>query len=165
MEPYEFLEQFGGIPASSRSRVFPEFKEKVHVADVDYNPDLPVILAVDPSGGSNPYCVLAIQEYSDVSIVFDEIYETHCSTEEMAEILASREWCKATQISPDGALLPQWEIEGISDMICDSAQPEEMRRWQRMGFPAYAIEKKPQIYERIPFQRNQLRDPVRFFRF
>ena len=165
MEPYEFLEQFGGIPASARERVFPEFKEKVHVTDVDYNPDLPIVLAVDPSGGGNPYCILAIQEYTDMTVIFDEIYETHRSTEEIAEILASRSWLQAKQISPDGALLPQWEIEGVSDMICDSAQPEEMRRWQRMGFPAYCIEKKPQIPERIPFMRNQLRDPVRFFRF
>lgn len=165
MEPYEFLEQFGGIPASSRSRVFPQFKEKVHVTDIDYNPDLPVILAVDPSGGSNPYCVLAIQEYTDMTVIFDEIYETHRSTEELAEILCSRPWMKTQQVSPDGALLPQWEIEGVSDMIVDSAQPEEMRRWQRMGFPAYCIEKKPQIPERLPFMRNQLRDPVRFYRF
>jgi len=165
MRPQEFLEQFGGIPASSHARVFPEFKEKVHVTDIDFNPDLPVVLAVDPSGGSNPYCILALQEYTDMTVVFDEIYETHRSTEEMAEILATRPWIKAKQVSVDGALLPQWEIEGISDMICDSAQPEEMRRWQRMGFPAYCIEKKPQVYERIPFMRNQLRDPVRFFRF
>ena len=165
MRPQEFLEQFGGIPASSHARVFPEFKEKVHVTDVDFNPDLPVIMAVDPSGGSNPYCILAIQEYTDMTVIFDEIYETHRSTEEMAEILASRPWIKSKQISPEGALLPQWEIEGISDMICDSAQPEEMRRWQRMGFPAYIVEKKPQVWERIPFMRNQLRDPVRFFRF
>jgi hypothetical protein len=165
MRPQEFLEQFGGIPASSHARVFPEFKEKVHVTDVEFNPDLPVVLAVDPSGGSNPYCILAIQEYTDMTVIFDEIYETHRSTEEMAEILASRPWVKSKQVSPEGALLPQWEIEGISDMICDSAQPEEMRRWQRMGFPAYCIEKKPQVFERIPFMRNQLRDPVRFFRF
>jgi hypothetical protein len=165
MEPHEFLEQFGGIPASARERVFPEFKEKVHVSDVPFNPDLPVILAVDPSGGSNAYCILAIQEYTDMVVVFDEIYETHRSTEEMAEILASRSWLKASLDSPEGSLLPHWVVEGVSDMICDSAQPEEMRRWQRMGFPAYIVEKKPQIWERIPFMRNQLRDPVRFFRF
>ena len=165
MEPYEFLEQFGGIPAAARERVFPEFKERVHVTNVEYNADLPVILAVDPSGGSNAYCVLAIQEYTDMTVVFDEIYEDHRSTEEMAELLCSRPWISAQQISPEGALLPQWRIEGISDMICDSAQPEEMRRWQRMGFPAYIVEKKPEVMERIPFQRNQLRDPVRFFRY
>jgi len=165
MEPHEFLEQFGGIPASARERVFPEFKEKVHVTSVAYNPDLPVILAVDPSGGSNAYAILAIQEYTDMTVIFDEIYETHRSTEEVAEILASRPWLKATQVSRDGDLLPQWEVEGISDMIVDSAQPEEMRRWQRMGFPAYSLEKKPQIWERIPFMRNLIRDPVRFFRF
>jgi hypothetical protein len=165
MEPHEFLEQFGGIPASSRSRVFPQFKEKVHVTEVAYNADLPVILAVDPSGGSNAYCVLALQEYTDMTVVFDEIYETHRSTEEIAELLCSRPWMKAHQVSPEGSLLPQWEIEGISDMICDSAQPEEMRRWQRMGFPAYCIEKKPKVSERLPFMRNMLRDPVRFFRF
>jgi len=165
MEPHEFLEQFGGIPASARERVFPEFKEKVHVTDVEYNPDLPVILTVDPSGGSNPYCILAIQEYTDMTVVFDEIYETHRSTEEIGEILASRPWLKANQVSAEGDLLPQWEVEGVSDMIVDSAQPEEMRRWQRMGFPAYIVEKKPQIWERIPFMRNQVRDPVRFYRF
>ena len=165
MEPHEFLEQFGGIPASARERVFPEFKEKVHVTSVAYNPDLPVILAVDPSGGSNAYAILAIQEYTDMVVIFDEIYETHRSTEEVAEILASRPWLKARQTSADGDLLPQWEVEGISDMIVDSAQPEEMRRWQRMGFPAYSLEKKPQIWERIPFMRNLIRDPVRFFRF
>jgi hypothetical protein len=165
MEPVEFLEQFGGIPASSRDRVFPQFKEKVHVTDVDYNPDLPVILAVDPSGGSNPYCVLCMQEYTDMVVVFDEIYETHRSTEEIAEMLCARDWVKAKQISPEGALLPQWDIEGISDMIVDSAQPEEMRRWQRMGFPSYCVDKKPKVSERLPFMRNMLRDPVRFFRF
>ena len=165
MEPHEFLEQFGGIPASARERVFPEFKEKVHVTDVEYNPDLPVLLAVDPSGGSNAYAILAIQEYTDMTVIFDEVYETHRSTEEMAEILASRPWLKAAQTSNEGDLLPQWDIQGVSDMICDSAQPEEMRRWQRMGFPAYIVDHKPQVFERIPFMRNQIRDPVRFFRF
>jgi len=165
MEAYEFLEQFGGIPAASRDKVFPQFKEKVHVTDVEYNSDLPLIFAVDPSGGSNAYCVLILQEYTDMTVVLDEIYETHRSTEEIAEILASKPYVKAKQISPEGALLPQWEIEGVSDMICDSAQPEEMRRWQRMGFPAYCIEKKPKVSERLPFMRNMLRDPVRFYRF
>jgi hypothetical protein len=165
MEAYEFLEQFGGIPASARERVFPEFKERVHVTDVEYNPDLPVILAVDPSGGSNPYAILAIQEYTDMTVIFDEVYETHRSTEEVAEILCSRPWISASRTSAEHDLLPQWELSGISDMIVDSAQPEEMRRWQRMGFPAYIIDAKPQIWERIPFMRNQLRDPVRFFRF
>ena len=165
MEAYEFLEQFGGIPASARERVFPEFKERVHVTDVEYNPDLPVILAVDPSGGSNPYAILAIQEYTDMTVIFDEIYESHRSTEEIGEILASRPWIQASKISSETDLLPQWDLEGISDMICDSAQPEEMRRWQRMGFPAYIVEKKPEVYERVPLMRNQLRDPVRFYRF
>jgi hypothetical protein len=164
MEPHEFLEQFGGIPAAARERVFPEFKEKVHVTDCPYNPDLPVILAVDPSGGSNAYAILAIQEYTDMTVIFDELYETHRSTEEMAELLASRPWFQGTRLSREGDLLPQWEVEGCSDMIVDSAQPEEMRRWQRMGFPAYNVDHKPMIWERIPFMRNQIRDPVRFYR-
>lgn len=165
MEAHEFLEQFGGIPASARERVFPEFKERVHVTDVEYNPDLPVLLACDPSGGSNAYAILAMQEYTDMVVIFDEIYESHRSTEEMGEILASRPWINATQTSSEHDLLPQWDVQGISDMICDSAQPEEMRRWQRMGFPAYIIDHKPQVWERIPFMRNLIRDPVRFYRF
>jgi hypothetical protein len=165
MDPIEFLEQFGGIPASARERVFPEFKERVHVGDCPYNPELPVVLAVDPSGGSNAYAVLAIQEYADHHEIIDEFYSAHISTEEIVPQLVARPWCDAERVSSEDALMPRFEVHNITDVIIDSAVPEEMRRWERMGFPAYSVPEKPQIWERLPLGRNLLRDPVRFYYF
>jgi len=165
MDPIEFLEQFGGIPASARERVFPEFKEKVHVGDCPYNPELPVTLAVDPSGGSNPYAVLVIQTYPDHHEVIDEFYQTHVSTEEIIPQLTQRAWCDAERISNEDALMPRFTVKNVTDVVVDSAQPEEMRRWEKMGFPAYSVPEKPEIWERLPLARNILRDPVRFYYF
>src|SRR5499427_8975046 len=165
MDPIEFLEQFGGIPASARDRVFPEFKEKVHVGDCPFNPELPITLAVDPSGGSNPYAVLVIQTYPDHHEIIDEFYQTHVSTEEIIPQLVQRPWCDAERISAEDALMPRFEVRNVTDVIVDSAQPEEMRRWEKMGFPAYSVPEKPEIWERLPLARNVLRDPVRFYYF
>jgi hypothetical protein len=165
MDPIEFLEQFGGIPASARERVFPEFKEKVHVGDCPFNPELPVTLAVDPSGGSNPYAVLVIQTYPDHHEVIDEFYQTHVSTEEIIPQLVQRGWCDAERVSSEDALMPRFEVRNVTDVIVDSAQPEEMRRWEKMGFAAYCVPEKPEIWERLPLARNILRDPVRFYYF
>ena len=165
MDPIEFLEQFGGIPASARERVFPEFKEKVHVGDCPFNPELPITLAVDPSGGSNPYAVVVIQTYPDHHEIIDEFYMTHVSTEEIIPQLVQRPWCDAERVSSEDALMPRFEVRNVTDVIVDSAQPEEMRRWEKMGFPAYSVPEKPEIWERLPLARNILRDPVRFYYF
>lgn len=165
MDPIDYLEQFGAIPATSRDRVFPEFKEKVHAGEgpgFEYNPLLPVILTVDPSGGANPYAILALQDYGDHVVIFDEIYETHRSTEELAPILCDREWLHAREVTPQEGVSQQWEIDNCTDMIVDSAVPEEARRWIKMGFPAYGVPEKPPIPDRIPLMKNWLRDPVRF---
>lgn len=164
MDPVDYLEQFGAIPATSRDRVFPEFKDRVHVGDgdaYDYNPILPVTLACDPSGGANPYCVLAIQDYGDHVVVFDEFYESHMSTEEIAPVLASRPWLVCRKVD-DEAGQDKWEIDNCKDMIVDSAVPEEIRRWVKMGFPAYGVPNKPQVPDRLPLMKNWLRDPIRF---
>ena len=164
MDPIEYLEQFGAIPATSRDRVFPEFKERVHVGTgdaYDYNSNLPVVLVADPSGGANPYAILAIQDYGDHVVIFDEFYESHMSTEEIAPVLAEKPWLHARKVNketePD-----RWQIDNCDDMIVDSASPEEIRRWTKMGFPAYAVPEKPEVPDRIPLMKNWLRDPTRF---
>lgn len=165
MDPLDYLEQFGAIPATSRDRVFPEFKERVHVGDgpgYEYNPALPVILTVDPSGGANPYAILAIQDYSDHVVIFDEIYESHRSTEELAPMLAERGWLICNEVDPGTEATQRWDVSNVVDMIVDSAVPEEVRRWIKMGFPAYGVPNKPQVPDRLPLMKNWLRDPVRF---
>lgn len=162
MDPVEYLEQFGAIPATSRDRVFPEFKDKVHIIEQEYNDQLPVHLVADPSGGANPYCILAIQDYGDHITIFDEIYETHRSVEEMAALVIERPWLQSREVPTDTEFRHKWELLNCTDFISDSAQPEDIRTWIKLGFPAYGVPGKPEVPVRIPLMKNWLRDPVRY---
>lgn len=146
MTPKNFQEQFGGEFMGSRDRVFPEFMETVHTGYYPFNPDHPVRLAVDPSGGANPYAIAAIQDYGEYFIVIDEFYERSMTTEEIAPILDKRPW-----------------RGNVTEVVVDSAQPQETLRWCDAGYPAFPVFNKPKIDERLPLQRNHLRDPARFY--
>lgn len=145
MDPVDFLEQFGAIPARPRNLVFPEFREIVHVGEWPFNPKHPVILAIDPSGGANPYAVAVIQDYQDFCTVVDEFYRTSITAEEVSAVLQTRPWRK-----------------NVVDVIVDSAIPTEVQRWARLGWPARPVFEKPRIEERTPLYRNLLRDPRRY---
>ena len=140
--PIDFLEQFGAIPAKQKNLVFPEFREKVHVGEYPYQPGHPVILAVDPSAGPNPYAVAVIQDYKDFVVIVDEFYEAGMTCEEISTILTRREW-----------------YGDVKEVIVDSAMPIEVERWVRMGWNAYAVPDKPQVFDRIPLHRRLLRNP------
>lgn len=142
----DFLMSFGAIPLSDQDRIFPEFKDRIHVGDYPYNPDLPVRLGVDPSGGANPYAVLAIQDYQDYIVAIDEIYETHVTAEQIIAQIEQKPW-----------------YEGIECAILDSAAgPAEIARWNGLGIRAFSLKNKPEINASLPFIRNLLRDPMRF---
>lgn len=142
----DFLMSFGAIPLSDQDRIFPEFKDRIHVGDYLYDPDLPVRLAVDPSGGANPYAVAAIQDYDDYIVIFDEIYETHVTAEQVIAQIRQKPWAG-----------------NIECAILDSAAgPAEIARWNGLGIRAFSLRNKPEINMRLPFVRNLLRDPMRF---
>ncbi len=146
--PLEFLEWYGAIPSRRRGLVFPEFKEKVHVGGFLFNPEHPVKLAVDPSGGANPYAVLVLQDYGDLVIQIDEFYEPLVIAENVVAKLRTRPW---------------WGK--VTDVVMDSASPPEIWRWGAMGCPAYPVPEKPQIWQRLPYVRRLLRNPTRFHEF
>lgn len=148
MDAREFAEQFGGVPARARNRVFPEFKENVHVGSYPFNPDMPVYLACDPSGGANPYAVVAIQDYGDYVVIIDEYYETHTLVENIAPVLDAQPW-----------------RANVTEMVVDSAWPADIERWIALKYPAFPVAEKPQIDERLPYYRHLLRDPMRFYAF
>lgn len=148
MPPHDFLEQFGAIPQGAKGRVFPEFKERVHVGEFPFDPNQPVILAVDPSSGPNPYAVSVIQDYGDYWHVIDEFYRGSVLEEEVTEDLRQREWAS-----------------NVVEMIVDSASPDKIRRLVELGWPAYPVFEKPKIELRLPMYSAQLRDPLRFHRF
>lgn len=145
MTNVDFLEQFGAIPAKAKGLVFPEFREKVHVGRYPFDPNHPVILATDPSGGANPYAVLALQDYGDRILVIDEFYESGMAVEDISPLLDKKPWRKA-----------------VVDMVIDSAMPVEVERWVRMGWPVSPVQNKPKVEDRLPLYRNLLRDPRRY---
>lgn len=146
MDPIDFLEQFAAIPAAARNLIYPQFKERVHVQSCPYNPEHPVILAIDPSSGANAYVVNVYQDYGDVCYQIDEVHMVGALAEEVAEECKQREWC-----------------ENVVECVMDSASPTEIRRWQDCGFPASAVPLKPKPEERFPVYRNLLRDPHRYY--
>lgn len=146
--PLDFLEQFGAIPARAKERVYPEFKENVHVGKYAYKPGHPVKAAADPSGGANPYAVLAIQDFGDIVVVVDEFYVAGAMVEDIVLELDKRPWRK-----------------DVTDMVVDSAWPADIERWGKLGWPAYPVFEKPKEEESIPFVKRLLRDPHRFYAF
>lgn len=74
-------------------RVFKEFDEEVHVADLPYNPNWETYAAVD-YGFTNPNVWLLIQvgPWGEINVI-DELYQSGLTTEEFAEEIISRGLC------------------------------------------------------------------------
>ncbi len=88
----EFMRRFGAEPQRPATLVFGDFSFEKHVRDfVDYDPGLPVELAIDPGYGESSYAVLAIQTAGNIVFVFDEIHiQGHTGEEVIA--LARKKW-------------------------------------------------------------------------
>lgn len=62
-----------------------------HIRDVDFDPALPVELAIDP-GYTGAYSVLAIQRYDNQIRIIDEVYERFHGTPEVIAECKRRPW-------------------------------------------------------------------------
>ena len=91
-----FLERIEGIPSPPEGLVFPEFRANLHVSEVDYDPESPVHLWMDP-GYAGAYAIVAVQMRNDVITVIDEVYERNLVTEEMIQICQTRPWWQNVQ--------------------------------------------------------------------
>ena len=88
-----FLERIEGIPSPPQGMVFTEIRPDIHVQNVEYEPDVPVHLWIDP-GYAEAYAVEVIQVVNDQIRVIDEIYERDLITDEIIEIAQSKIWWK-----------------------------------------------------------------------
>jgi len=91
-----FMERIEGRPVPPRGLVFNEFRASIHSGEVDYVPNEPVHIWMDP-GYAGGYALEAIQIIDDSIRVFDEIYEIGLVTEEMADIAMAKPWWKDVQ--------------------------------------------------------------------
>ena len=88
-----FMERIEGIPSPPKGMVFSEIRPDLHVQDVEYEPDIPVHLWIDP-GYAEAYAVEVVQVVNDQIRVIDEIYERDLITDEIIEIAQSKVWWK-----------------------------------------------------------------------
>ena len=157
VDPREFLRRYGALPTGSAERVFPEYRQRVHVdSRVTYDDSRPVFLAIDPSAGASPYAVLVVQDYGDMVHVIDEYYERGVTTELVCSRLKERRW-----------------FDNVGLAVVDPAYEVEIGRWQMMGVPAVPVTietkdhkeaiAKPTIEDTIPLVQRLLREPLRFY--
>ena len=88
-----FMERIEGIPSPPKGMVFSEIRPDLHVQDVEYEPDIPVHLWIDPCY-AEAYAVEVVQVVNDQIRVIDEIYERDLITDEIIEIAQSKVWWK-----------------------------------------------------------------------
>jgi len=91
-----FLERIEGIPSPPQGMVFTEIRPDIHIQNVEYEPDIPVHIWIDP-GYAEAYAVEVIQVVNDQIRVIDEIYERDLITDEIIEIAQSKIWWKDAQ--------------------------------------------------------------------
>ncbi len=91
-----FMERIEGIPSPPQGMVFSEIRPDIHVQDVEYEPDVPVHIWIDP-GYSEAYACEIVQVVNDQVRVIDEIYERNLVTDEIIDIAQSRPWWRDAQ--------------------------------------------------------------------
>jgi hypothetical protein len=126
--PLMFEERCGAVPAPPANLVFSQFRESVHVdSRAVFQDGLPVYLAVDPSGGTNPYAV-GVYQFHDPGYVDDEVdikqfaylidrfYERGATDEEAIEECQTRPWWK-----------------NVAGGAVDVMAPDSRKRWLKIG--------------------------------
>jgi len=91
-----FMERIEGKPVPPRGLVFNDFRASIHSGEVNYEPEQPVHIWIDP-GYAGGYALEAVQIIDDNIRVFDEIYETGLVTEEIIEKAQGKPWWKDVQ--------------------------------------------------------------------
>ena len=90
LDPETFAIRVGAEPIRVTGVALKQITEQ-HIADVEYNSDLPVELWIDP-GHTGAYAVLVVQRYDNEIRIIDEIYEKFKSTPDIINICRQREW-------------------------------------------------------------------------
>jgi hypothetical protein len=74
-----------------------------HIADVKFDPSIPVELAIDP-GYTGAYSVLAIQRYDSQIRVIDEVYSRFMSTKQVIDECKTRPWWNNIDVEDPGVI-------------------------------------------------------------
>jgi hypothetical protein len=104
MSEERFNQEIGADFSDFVGRVFKDFDEELHVRDLDYHGDRPLVMATD-YGWTNPFVALAIQwDVWDNIYVLGEYRETNRDINDIGRDLGADElFRQATEIYPDPA--------------------------------------------------------------
>lgn len=86
-----FAERYGAVPCPPSGLIMKEFSNAIHVGDYQYDPHIPVEIAVDPGYGG-AYAVEAIQIKESQPYLVDEIYLQGYTTEDIITIVKQKPW-------------------------------------------------------------------------
>lgn len=135
-------------------RVFKEFEEEIHVTDIEYRPDLPLVIATD-YGWTNPFVCLAIQwDVFDRVFVLGEYREVKKDIREIARDLQGWPLARnASELFPDPAEPGDTHILEKAlhvRSMGDTGGPlkwrlEQIRHWLKMS-----PEEQPSVEKRHP---------------
>lgn len=150
-----FLQEWMAEFTSFAGQVYKEFREDVHCADLSYDPDLPLYLAID-FGTTNPFVCLWIQVTGgDVIRVIDEWTTMNLKTmqtsgldiDEIGEDLMVYHAERDTETGK----LPYGEIAWA---VCDRSSPDDIRFLRRKykipTLPSVALARKAGAAREVP---------------
>jgi len=93
MGPEIFKERCAGEPVPPAGLVFPEFRADIHVERYEYNPDLPVLMGVDP-GYSDSCAYEFFQEVDGQLKGFFEVYERGRTADWVIDFIQDQDFYK-----------------------------------------------------------------------
>jgi len=137
----------------SPARMYPEIKRTVHVREMEYDPDSPVELSVDPGYYPSRYAVLVFQDGIDeygrqVVRQIDEIWEHHRTHADIIEECKRRPWWKGVE-----------KIRGGHETRAHAAAKSTQEVWEELtGLPFEIVPSHP-VREGTMRVRTFLRDP------
>ena len=92
----DFARRVGAKVLPSPARIYPEFDYALHVKEIEFDPRLPVELAVDAGYYPSHYAVLALQvvveDGMEIVHQVDEIWEHHLVHYDVIEMCRQRPW-------------------------------------------------------------------------
>lgn len=133
-----FAERIEGKPVPPHGAVFGKyFRPDIHIRDIEYDPELPVRLWIDPGYG-HAHAIEVVQIVNGVVHVIDEVYE-NLITEDMIRICQNRWWWR------DGMMDP-----GVVDIAGrqHQAMPSVIETWQSVA-GIHLASKKVEINEGV----------------
>jgi len=138
----------------SPARIYPEFEYAVHVAQVAFDREAGVELAVDAGYFPSHYAVLALQMATDadgraVLRQIDEVYEQHKTHHDVVEMCKQRDWWEKVA-----------KVWGGHETRQHQAAASTQETWQELTHLPFEIVDAGRIVDGIVRVKTFLRDPA-----